>query len=61
MLKVLIAQLIGQAITDEEFVIIMEIATDDIKFNRISFKKYTNLAYVLDIAAKSAEIFKRCA
>lgn len=39
----------------------MEIATDDIKFNRISFKKRTRLDYVLDIAIRSASIFKRCA
>ncbi|MBU3146606.1 hypothetical protein [Clostridium sp. CF012] len=61
MSKKLIEQMIGQPITDSEFKIIMEIATDDIKFNRINFKKYTNLNYVLDIAAKGAEIFKRCA
>ena len=61
MSKKLLEQTIGQVISDAEFAIIMEIATDDIKFNRISFKKYTNLNYVLDIAAKSAEIFKRCA
>lgn len=58
--KKLLEQKIGQAITDEEFAIIMEIATDDIKFNRIHFKKYTSLNYVLDIAAKSAVIFKKC-
>lgn len=61
MSKKLIEQIVGQVITDAEFAIIMEIATDDIKFNRISFKKYTSLNYVLGIAAKSAEIFKRCA
>ncbi|GCD13171.1 hypothetical protein [Clostridium tagluense] len=61
MSKKLLEQRLGQTITDAEFKIIMEIATDDIKFNRIGFKKYTSLNYVLDIAAKSASIFKRCA
>lgn len=61
MSKELLENAIGQALTDLEFAIILEITTDDIKFNRISFKKYSNLAYVLDIATKSAEIFKRCA
>jgi|GEM_PF-1146375 len=61
MSKKIIEQMVGQVITDAEFAIIMEIATDDIKFNRISFKKYTSLDYVLDIAAKSALIFKMCA
>jgi len=61
MSKKLLEQIVGQLITDEEFAIIMEITTDDIKFNRIHFKKYTSLDYVLNIAAKSTEIFKRCA
>lgn len=61
MSKKLLEQMLGRLITNEEFEIIMGIATDDIKFNRIGFKKYTNLGYVLDIAAKSAELFKGCA
>lgn len=40
----------GIYLTDEEFAIVMEITTDDIKFNRISFKKRTSLDNVLDIA-----------
>ncbi|GAA0082455.1 MULTISPECIES: hypothetical protein [Clostridium] len=51
----------GINLTKEEFAIVAEITTDDIKFNRISFKKRTSLDYVLDIAIRSASIFKRCA
>jgi hypothetical protein len=40
----------GIYLTDEEFAIVMEITTDDIKFNRVSFKKRTSLDHVLDIA-----------
>lgn len=48
-------------LSNAEFAIIAEIVTDDIKFNRVGFKKCTSLDYVLDIAIKSASIFKRCA
>ncbi|MGK0468249.1 hypothetical protein [Clostridium sp.] len=61
MSKKIIEQMVGQSISDAEFAIIMEIATDDIKFNRINFKKYTSLGYVLDIAIKATEVLKKCA
>jgi hypothetical protein len=61
MLKKILEQMVGQVITDAEFAIIMEIATDDIKFNRISFKKYTSLGYVLDIVIRATEVLKKCA
>ena len=48
-------------LTNSEFKIICEIATDDLKFNRVSFKKYSNLNYVIDIAIRSVNIFKKCA
>lgn len=51
----------GIFLTNEEFAIVMEITTDDIKFNRIGFKKCTGLNYILDIAERSASVFKRCA
>lgn len=51
----------GINLTKAEFAIICEIVTNDIKFNRLSFKKCTSLDYVLDIAIRSADIFKRCA
>ncbi|HDK7158445.1 TPA: hypothetical protein PTV43_003652 [Clostridium botulinum] len=51
----------GINLTKEEFAIVAEITTDDIKFNRFSFRKRTSLDCVLDIAIRSASIFKRCA
>ena len=51
----------GIDLTSAEFAIVAEIVTDDIKFNRVSFNKCTSLDYVLDIAIRSADIFKRCA
>ncbi|MBN3403560.1 hypothetical protein EXN54_19495 [Clostridium botulinum] len=51
----------GINLTKAEFGIVMEIVTDDIKFNRINFKKCTSLDCVLDIAIRSADIFKKCA
>ncbi|AUN11483.1 TPA: hypothetical protein ACXDAY_003740 [Clostridium botulinum] len=51
----------GINLTKAEFAIICEITTDNIKFNRLNFNKCTSLDYALDIAARSACIFKRCA
>ena len=61
MLKKLLESKIGQVLTDAEFAIISEIVTDDIKFNRISFAKRTNLEYVLNIAERSVAVLKKCA
>lgn len=49
----------GINLTEAEFAIICEITTNDIKFNRLSFKKCTSLDYVLSIAIRSADIFKK--
>jgi len=51
----------GIYLTSEEFAIVMEITTDDIKFNRIGFEKYTSLEDALDIAERSATVFRKCA
>lgn len=51
----------GIKLTKAEFAVVMEIVTNDIKFNMINFNKCTSLKYMLDIAEKSAEIFGRCA
>jgi len=48
-------------LSDAEFAIICEIVTADLMFNRVNFKKYTSLNYVIDIAVKSSKIFKKCA
>lgn len=60
MIKALLENKVGP-ISNAEFAVICEMVTDDIKFNRISFKKSTSLNYVLEIAIKSAAIFRRCA
>lgn len=60
MLRTMLERRVGH-LSNAEFEIIMEIVTDDIKFNRVSFKKRTSLEYVLDIAERSTSIFKRCA
>jgi len=47
-------------LSNAEFAIIAQIATDDLMFNRVKFKKLTHLNYVVDIAVKCSEVFKRC-
>lgn len=48
-------------LSNAEFAIICEIVNDDLKFNRISFRKYTSLNYVLDIAIRCSQVFRGCA
>lgn len=60
MLKAMLERRVGH-LSNAEFAVVMEIVTDDIKFNRTSFKKYTSLEYLLNIAERSSTIFKRCA
>lgn len=50
----------GIHLSKEQLAVVLEIVTDDIKFNRIVFKKRTSMEYVLDIAVKSAVILGRC-
>jgi len=50
----------GIQLSNSEFAVVMQITTDDIKFNRIGFKKRTSIEYVLDIAVKSAAVLGRC-
>lgn len=51
----------GVHLSNSEFAKVMDMVTDDIKFNRIGFKKCTSLEYVLEIILISASISKRCA
>lgn len=44
--------------TDEEFKETMEIATEDIKFNRILFKKRTSLENIVAISKRSYKVVK---
>lgn len=60
MIKTMLERRVGH-LSNAEFAIVAEIVTDDIRFNRISFNKCTSLDYVLDIAEKSATVFRRCA
>jgi hypothetical protein len=48
-------------LSNAEWEIIAKIVTDDLKFNRVNFKKCTSLEYVLGIAVSSAKIFRKCA
>lgn len=50
MFKKLLEKRVGQPISDSDFREILIMATDDIKFNRIGFKKHTNLKKALVIA-----------
>lgn len=59
MLKKLLEKRIGQTLTGEEFAYICIMATDDIKFNRIGFKKRTSLDCALDIVEISANVHRK--
>jgi hypothetical protein len=59
-LRKLLEKRIGQ-LSNAEFAVIMQITEDYIKFNRVGFGKCTSLNYVLDIAERSASVFKVCA
>lgn len=43
-----------------EFKAVMQMTTEDIKFNRTSFGKRTSLQDVIDIAEKSVIALRRC-
>jgi len=47
-------------LSNSEFAIICEITSDDLKANRVNFRKCTSLNYVLDIAVRATEIFRSC-
>ncbi|WP_315120955.1 hypothetical protein [uncultured Clostridium sp.] len=50
----------GITLTDEEFSTVMQMATDDIKFNNIGFNRKTSLNDIATIAEISARTLKRC-
>lgn len=60
MLKKALENRVGH-LSNAEFAIIAEIVTDDLMFNRVHFKKLTNLNYVLDIAVRCSEVFRKSA
>jgi hypothetical protein len=49
---------VGQ-LSDTEFRRVMDMATCDIKFNKILFGSRTSLNYVLDIAAITVNVIRR--
>lgn len=56
MLKTKIEALLGHEITQSEFVQAMEMATADIKFNRIGFNKKTYPIDMLLVVAKCHQV-----
>lgn len=50
----------GIVTNDLEFEEVMDIVTDDIKFNRINFGKKTNKIELIEIARRSLNTFRRC-
>jgi len=50
----------GIITNDLEFKEVMDIVTDDIKFNRISFGKKTNKIELIEIARRSLNTLRRC-
>jgi hypothetical protein len=51
----------GYSLTNEEFTVVAEIVTDDIKFNRTNFGKKTNINEVIDLAVRTVIVLRRCA
>ncbi|BDR84911.1 hypothetical protein [Clostridium tetani] len=50
----------GIITNDLEFKKVMDIVTDDIKFNRINFGKRTNKIELIEIAERSLYTLRRC-
>ncbi|AJA42558.1 hypothetical protein phiCT453B_06 (endogenous virus) [Clostridium phage phiCT453B] len=50
----------GIITNDLEFKKVMDIVTDDIKFNRINFDKRTNKIELIEIAERSLNTLRRC-
>lgn len=50
----------GIVTNDLEFEEVMDIVTDDIKFNRINFNKRTNKIELIEIAERSLHTLRRC-
>ena len=47
-------------LSNEEFATIAEMATSDLKINRVGFRKCTSLNYVVEIAVSCSQAFKSC-
>ncbi len=58
MIRDLVEAAVGK-ISDDEFKTVMQMTTDDIKFNRIKFKKMTYLQQVIEIAEHCYKVDQR--
>ena len=47
-------------LSNSKFAIVCGITEDDLKANRVNFRKCTSLNYVLDIAIRATAIFRSC-
>ncbi|BDR83492.1 Uncharacterised protein [Clostridium tetani] len=59
MLKQMLEGRVGH-LSNDEFKEVMDIVTDDIKFNRINFGKRTNKIELIEIAERSLYTLRRC-
>lgn len=59
MLKQMLEGRVGH-LSNDEFKEVMDIVTDDIKFNRINFGKRTNKIQLIEIAERSLHTLRRC-
>jgi len=50
----------GIFLSDKDFKVVMDSATEDIKFNQVLFKRRPNLDEVVGIVASCARAWKRC-
>lgn len=48
----------GYKMTDDEFIETMKITTDDIKFNRLGFKKRTSICNIISISKLCYKVLK---
>lgn len=51
---------LGFSFTDKEFEDVMEMATDDIKFNRVKFGKCTKFGQAVTIVKSCAQTLQKC-
>ncbi|AJA42501.1 hypothetical protein phiCT453A_11 (endogenous virus) [Clostridium phage phiCT453A] len=58
MIKQMLERRVGH-LSNDEFKEVMDIVTDDIKFNRINFSKRTNKIELIEIAERSLQALRR--
>lgn len=60
MLRREVENIIGELMSDDDFKTVLNMATQDIKANRLSQGKFTPMSEVIKIAARCAKALKRC-